>query len=55
MIEITNESDYAQASERADALYGAAEGTPQKKELDELLAALKAYEQEFVRMLKENS
>lgn len=54
MLEIKNEDDYARASERADALYGAAEGTPQKKELDDLLAALRAYEADFVRMLKEN-
>jgi len=54
MIEIKNESDYAHASERADALYGALAGTPEKKELDELLLALKAYEEAFVRMLKEN-
>lgn len=54
MTKITNESEYAQASDRADALYGAAEGTPQKQELDELLAALRAYEADFVRMLKEN-
>lgn len=54
MLEIKNESDYARASERADALYGASEGTPQKKELDELLAALRAYEADFVRMLKDN-
>ena len=54
MLEIKNESDYSRASERADALYGASEGTPQKKELDELLAALRAYEADFVRMLKDN-
>ncbi|WP_373331104.1 hypothetical protein [Salmonirosea aquatica] len=54
-MEITNESEYAQASERADALYGAPAGTPQRKELEELLAALKAYEEAFIRMLKENS
>ena len=54
MTKIKNEDDYAQASDRADALYGAAEGTPQKQELDELLAALRAYEADFVRMLKEN-
>ena len=54
MTKITNESEYAQASDRADTLYGAAEGTPQKQELDELLAALRAYEADFVRMLKEN-
>jgi hypothetical protein len=55
MIEIKTESDYARVSERADALYGAPAGTPQKKELDELLLALRAYEEAFVRMLKENS
>lgn len=54
MLEINNESDYARAAERTDALYGAPEGTPQKQELDELLAALRAYEIDFVRMLKEN-
>lgn len=54
MLEIKNENDYARASERADALYGSPEGTPQKKELDELMAALRAYEADFVRMLKEN-
>lgn len=55
MTEINNESDYARVSDRADALYGAAEGTPEKKELDELMAALWAYEADFVRMLKENT
>ena len=55
MPEIKNETDYAHASERADALYGAPEGTPQKKELDELLTALKSYEADFIRMLKENT
>lgn len=53
MQEISNETEYAIASERADALYGAKPDTPEKKELDELLAALKAYEYEFVRMLRE--
>ncbi len=53
-MEIKNEDDYAQASQRADELYGAKENSPQKKELDELLVAIKEYEYEFVRMLREN-
>lgn len=57
MIEIKNEGDYEKASERADELYDKkpAAGTPEKKELDELLKALKAYEDDFVKMLKDNS
>lgn len=54
MNPIKNESEYAKVSERADELYGAKPGTPQKAELDELLAAIKEYEYEFVRMLREN-
>lgn len=53
-MEIKNEDEYARASQRADDLYGVGDDSPQKKELDELLAALKAYEYEFVRMLREN-
>lgn len=51
---IKNESDYEKASERIDEIYGAKAGTPEKKELDELLKAVKAYEEDFIRMLKEN-
>ncbi len=54
MKKIKNEDDYAKASQRADDLYGAEENSPQKKELVELLAAIKEYEYEFVRMLREN-
>ncbi len=53
-MEIENEDDYARASQRADELYGADKNHSQKKELDELLAAIKTYEYEFVRMLREN-
>ena len=55
MKKIKNEDEYAKASERADELYGAKLNTVQKQELDELLVALKAYEDEFVKMLRENS
>jgi HTH-type transcriptional regulator/antitoxin HigA len=54
MKKIENEDDYARASQRADELCGAGENSPQKQELDELLAAIKEYEYEFVRMLREN-
>ena len=54
MIKITNESEYEKASERADEIYNAKPGTPEKKELDELLKALKEYEEAFVRMLRDN-
>jgi len=50
---IKNESDYEKASERADEIFGAKKGSPEEKELKELLAALKAYEEDFIRMLKD--
>jgi hypothetical protein len=50
---LKNESDYEKASERADEIYGAKKGTPEEKELAELLKAIKTYEDDFVRMLKE--
>ncbi len=54
---LKNESDYEKAVERADELYDQkpAQGTPEKRELDELLKALKAYEDDFVKMLKNYS
>ncbi len=52
MVSIKNESDYEKASERAEQLMGANPGTAEKKELDQLLKALKAYEDDFVNMLK---
>lgn len=54
MLKIKNESDYEKASERADELYEKkhAVGSAEKKELDELLKALKAYEDVFIKMLK---
>ena len=51
---LRNESDYEKASERIDQIYGAKPGTPEKKELDELLKAVKDYEEDFIRMLKDN-
>ena len=51
---IQNESEYEKASERADEIYGAKKGTPEENELQELLKAIKAYEDDFVRMLKDN-
>jgi|GEM_PF-1010467 antitoxin component HigA of HigAB toxin-antitoxin module len=57
MIIIKNESDYEKASEKAEQLYKKkpAADTPEKTELDELTKALKEYENDFIRMLKENS
>jgi len=54
-MKINNEGDYEKASERIDEIYGAKPGTPEKKELDELLKAVKEYEDDFIRMLKENN
>ncbi|MCF2446357.1 hypothetical protein L0657_20530 [Dyadobacter sp. CY345] len=51
---LKNESDYEKASERIEEIYGAKPGTPEKKELEELLKAVKAYEDDFVKMLREN-
>jgi hypothetical protein len=51
---LKNESDYEKASERIDEIFGAKPGTPEKKELDELLKAVKDYEDDFIRMLREN-
>lgn len=53
-MKITNETEYEKASERIDQIYGAKKGTPEKKELDELLKAVKEYEDDFIKMLKEN-
>lgn len=53
-MKITNESDYEKASERADEIFGAKKGTPEEAELRELLKAIKDYEDDFIRMLKEN-
>lgn len=51
---IKNETDYEKASERADEIYGAKKGTAEHVELQELLKALKEYEDDFIRMLKDN-
>ena len=52
-MEISNESEYEKASDRADAIFSAKKGTPEYDELQELLKALKKYDDDFVRMLKE--
>ena len=54
MQEIKNESEYEKASDRADEIFSAKEGTPEYTELQELLKALKKYDDDFVKMLKEN-
>jgi hypothetical protein len=54
-MKITNESEYEKASERAEELFDAKKGTPEEKELTELLKAIKDYEDDFVRMLRENN
>ncbi|WP_199539361.1 hypothetical protein [Dyadobacter luteus] len=51
---IKNETDYEKASERADEIYGAKKGTAEHAELQQLLKALKDYEDDFIRMLKDN-
>ncbi|QRR03334.1 hypothetical protein [Dyadobacter sandarakinus] len=51
-MKITNESEYEQASERADELWSAKKGTPEENELQELLKAIKAYEDDFIKMLR---
>lgn len=52
MITIKTEGEYEKASDRADEIFGAKKGTPEYTELQELLGALKAYEDDFVKMLK---
>lgn len=54
MQEIKNESDYEKTSNRADEIFSAKVGTPEYTELQELLKALKKYEDDFVKMLKGN-
>ena len=51
---LKNESDYEKASERIEEIYGAKAGTPEKKELEELLKAVKVYEDDFVKFLRDN-
>jgi len=51
-MKINNESEYEKASERADEIFGAKKGSPEEKELQELLKAIKEYEDDFVKMLK---
>jgi hypothetical protein len=54
MKEIKNESDYEKASDRADEIFNSKKGTPEYAELQDLLKALKQYEDDFVKMLKGN-
>ena len=54
IMKINNESEYEKASERADEIFGAKKGSPEEQELKELLKAIKDYEDDFIRMLKEN-
>ena len=51
---IKNETDYEKAQERADAIFGAKKGSPEDKELQELLKAIKEYDDDFIRMLRDN-
>lgn len=52
-MEIKNESAYEKASDRADEIFNAKKSTPEYDELQELLKALKKYDDDFVRLLKE--
>lgn len=51
-MEIKNESEYEKASDRADVIFNAQKGTKEYDELQVLLKALKKYEDDFVKMLK---
>lgn len=50
---IKNETEYEKASERAEEIYNAKKESKEFEELQVLLKALKAYEDDFVRMLKD--
>ncbi len=50
---INNETEYEKASERAEEIFNAKKGTKEFDELQVLLKALKGYEDDFVRMLKD--
>ncbi|MCU0471286.1 MAG: hypothetical protein MUF58_22140 [Arcicella sp.] len=52
-MEIKNETEYEKASARADEIFNAKKGTPEHDELQSLLKALKKYEDDFVKMLKD--
>lgn len=52
-IEITNETEYAAASARADEIFDARKGSDDYKELQALLKAIKKYEDDFIDFLKE--
>ena len=51
-MKINTEGEYERASKRADEIFEAKEGTPEKEELKELLKDLKEYEDDFVQFLK---
>jgi 5'-deoxynucleotidase YfbR-like HD superfamily hydrolase len=53
-MEIKNEAEYEKFSDRADEIFNAKKGTPEHVELQELLKALRKYEDDFVKMLKDN-
>jgi hypothetical protein len=55
MKEIKNESEYEKASDRADAIFNAKKGTKEYDELQALLKALKKYDDDFVKMLKDSN
>ena len=52
MKEITNESEYEKTSDRADEIFYAKKGTPEHDELQELLKALKKYDDDFVKIVR---
>jgi antitoxin component HigA of HigAB toxin-antitoxin module len=51
-MNIKNETEYEKASARAEEIFTAKPGTAEYEELKILLKDLKAYEQDFVNMLK---
>jgi hypothetical protein len=53
-MKISNETEYEKASERVEELENAKKGTPEEQERKALEKAIKEYDDEFVRMLREN-
>ena len=53
-MKLQNETEYENALERAEELENAKKGSPEEKELKELTKAIKDYEDDFVRMLRDN-
>jgi hypothetical protein len=53
-MKLQNETDYEKALERAEELETAKKGSPEEAERKTLEKAIKDYEDDFVRMLRDN-